>query len=400
LNVIIDDYSNILNVTDALVYLKLAFFYEDFATKDWPDASEHSQRCYEYYLDKVDPGDTGVLTRLGNLLVREHKYEAAIEVYSRILSYDSSLENVWFNKAHAQISAGDTAGAAESLRKTLELDPTITAARHMLKALSDDEAVAVSKPDDEYVKDLFDQYATVYDTHVKKLLYSATRVIRQELAKVYRNKYGIFDGRYVSPSALEEPSVDTGAGSALSAAPAGACLDREGELMDTPVEFKEAATPVGSSCSTYTSFMNGSLDILDIGCGTGLAGAWLKDYARTLVGVDLSEEMVKVAAKKQLYQELHVQPLNEYLKAADKTFDLVVAADVLSYVGDLTETFQQVAKVLRPGGHFAFTVETAPADLYLSERGYRLMRNGCFGYSKKYIDDIVAGLEPKFIIPL
>ena len=37
--------------------------------------------------------------------------------------------------------------------------------------------------------------------------------------------------------------------------------------------------------------MNASLDILDIGCGTGLAGAWLKDYARSLVGVDLSEQV-------------------------------------------------------------------------------------------------------------
>jgi predicted TPR repeat methyltransferase len=382
---------------DALVYLKLAFFYEDFATKDWPDAAEHSQRCYEYYLDKVDPGDTGVLTRLGNLMVREHKYEKAIEVYSRILSLDSSLENVWFNKAHAQISAGDTAGAAESLKRTLELDPTITAARHMLKALTDDEAAAVSKPDDAYVKDLFDSYATVYDSHVKKLLYSATRVIRQELAKVYRNKFGIFDGRYVDAASLQDPS----AGEAAPApSTAGACLEREGHLMDDPVDFKEADAPVHSGCSTYTSFMNGSLDILDIGCGTGIAGAWMKDYARTLVGVDLSDEMVKVAAKKQLYQELHVQPLNDYLAVCNKTFDLVVAADVLSYVGDLSTTFNQVAKVLRPGGHFAFTAETAPSDSYLSERGYRLMRNGCFGYSKKYIDDLVASLEPKFSIPL
>lgn len=31
-------------ILDALVYLKLAFFYEDFATKDWIDAAEHSQR--------------------------------------------------------------------------------------------------------------------------------------------------------------------------------------------------------------------------------------------------------------------------------------------------------------------------------------------------------------------
>lgn len=52
-----------------------------------------------------------------------------------------------------------------------------------------------------------------------------------------------------------------------------------------PNSFLPAEKPVGSSCSSYSSFMNHSLDILDIGCGTGLVGAWLKDYAKTLVGV-------------------------------------------------------------------------------------------------------------------
>jgi hypothetical protein len=52
--------------------------------------------------------------------------------------------------------------------------------------------------------------------------------------------------------------------------------------------YIEASKPVGAGCSSYSSFMNNTLDILDIGCGTGLAGAWLKDYAKTLVGKSLS----------------------------------------------------------------------------------------------------------------
>ena len=127
----------------------------------------------------MDPGDTAVLTRLGNLLVREHRPERAVDVYARVLEMDPGLENVWFNKAHAQIATGDVAGAAESLRKTLELDPTVVAARQMLRALSEEEATTASASEDGYVRDLFDTYALVYDAHVKKLLYSATRVIRQ-----------------------------------------------------------------------------------------------------------------------------------------------------------------------------------------------------------------------------
>jgi hypothetical protein len=84
--------------------LKLAFFYEDFANKDWIDAELHSQRCYQYYLDTVDPEDVAVLTRLGNLLVREHLSEQAVGVYDRILKLDDKIYSVWFNKAHAQVA--------------------------------------------------------------------------------------------------------------------------------------------------------------------------------------------------------------------------------------------------------------------------------------------------------
>ena len=41
----------------------------------------------------------------------------------------------------------------------------------------------------------------------------------------------------------------------------------------------------------------------------------------------------------------------------DSTFDIVVAADVLSYIGELAPTIAQAAAVLRPGGHLVFTVE-------------------------------------------
>ena len=287
-----------LDEADALVYLKLAFFYEDFASKDWIDAAEHSQKCYEYYLDKVDPGDTAILTRLGNLLVREHKPDQAVSVFTRALDLDPGLENVWFNQAHAQMTIGDFPGASISLRKTLEIDPSIIAARHMLKALSEEEATSASASEEDYVKDLFDTYAQVYDTHVKKLLYSATRVIRQELATIYRSKHGLYDNQQApsfSLTPLERAEIMKKEGeeeqrrkdlemielTKQASEQASQQASKDGTKRDTKEgykamsevdQFKEALAPVGSSCSTYSSFMNSSLDILDIGCGTGLAG--------------------------------------------------------------------------------------------------------------------------------
>eukprot|EP01031_Cornospumella_fuschlensis_P042856 gene42856-52366_t len=56
---------------DAIVYLKLAMFYEDFARKDWVDAETLAEKCYRYYLEKVDAEDADVVLRLANLLLRE-----------------------------------------------------------------------------------------------------------------------------------------------------------------------------------------------------------------------------------------------------------------------------------------------------------------------------------------
>ena len=186
---------------------------------------------------------------------------------------------------------------------------------------------------------------------MKKLLYAATRVIRQELATVYRAQFGIFDGRYASDGSiagldapelgevLDEPQFD---GVVRPVSDKAFAAGTRTQKMSDVTPFKEAQGPVGAGCSTYSSFMNKTLDILDVGCGTGGAGAWLKDYARSLVGVDVSDNMVELARKKMLYQELHVQPLNTYLETCTQTFDLVVAADVFSYVGKLEETFKQV----------------------------------------------------------
>ena len=324
-------------------------------------------------------------------------------MFSRALVLDESLNNVWFNKAHAQLRMSDIAGATESLTQTLRLDPTNTAAKHMLKALSKDESLSLTSTEDAYVRDLFDSYATVYDSHVKKLLYSANRVIRQEMAKVYRAKYG-FEGERKA-AGLTSGGLGVESGSKVGETAGVVGVEGKGKVGYKPMgevsEFKEAkeGAPVGSSCSTYSSFMNNTLDILDLGCGTGLAGAWLKDYAKTLVGVDLSEEMVKIARKKGLYQDLQVQNLNTYLDSCDKVFDLTVAADVLSYLGDLSVTFARVAKVVKPGGHFVFTVETASSDVILPEKGYKLLPSGTFAYKKNYIDDLIAQM-PAFSITL
>lgn len=101
---------------------------------------------------------------------------------------------------------------------------------------------------------------------------------------------------------------------------------------------------------------------LDLGCGTGLCGPQLRPLAQVLTGVDLSPAMLDAARQRGVYDHLALADLTEHLLATDVRHDLVVAADVFIYVGDLAPVFSGVRRVLQPGGVFAFSVETAASD--------------------------------------
>lgn len=103
----------------------------------------------------------------------------------------------------------------------------------------------------------------------------------------------------------------------------------------------------------------GDLDVLDLGCGTGLSGESFRPFARALIGVDLSPRMAEKARARGLYARVDVGDMTAAMNTAD-VFHLIVAVDALGYVGDLAPIFRAAQGALRPGGRFAATVETNP----------------------------------------
>jgi predicted TPR repeat methyltransferase len=110
--------------------------------------------------------------------------------------------------------------------------------------------------------------------------------------------------------------------------------------------------------------------MLDLGCGTGLAGAAFRPLASHITGVDLAPAMIAQARAKQIYDRLETDGLLAFLGAeGERSHDLVVAADVFVYIFDLAPVVAAVARVLRHGGVLAFTVETyAGAGVELGEK--------------------------------
>ena len=100
------------------------------------------------------------------------------------------------------------------------------------------------------------------------------------------------------------------------------------------------------------------LDVLDLGCGTGLSGERWRARAASLVGVDLSDEMIIRARARGVYDRLETAEITRWLTGnSTDRFDLVIACDALIYFGDLAQVIEPAAGRVAPGGLLAFTVE-------------------------------------------
>lgn len=128
----------------------------------------------------------------------------------------------------------------------------------------------------------------------------------------------------------------------------------------------------------------GKADICDVGCGTGLVGLELKGIARTLTGVDLSRKMATQTRARGIYDRVAVSEITKFLRASKARYDIVTAADVLIYFGDITALFKAAARALRPGGLFAFTVE--------SRRGgtYHLTKTGRYAHNPAWLGKVAT----------
>jgi predicted TPR repeat methyltransferase len=103
--------------------------------------------------------------------------------------------------------------------------------------------------------------------------------------------------------------------------------------------------------------------VLDLGCGTGLAGVAFAPLVDQLIGVDLSPAMIEEARKTGRYSAFHVGDAIEFLAGENAaSANLVIAADALPYCFNLAPLLREVARVLNEGGLFAFTVEAHEGD--------------------------------------
>lgn len=131
------------------------------------------------------------------------------------------------------------------------------------------------------------------------------------------------------------------------------------------------------------------LDILDLGCGTGLAGVAFANWASRIDGIDLSPAMIEKARGRGVYADLAVADLESYLESDGRLYDLVLAADTLVYLGELARVFAGVRHRLKPDGFFLFTTEKKEGE------GFELGPKRRWRHSESYLraTAAAAGLD-------
>ncbi len=282
--------------------------------------------------------DTGPLFVTSGDLIADRRYKAAIELASRgdfpaaadilaqTIELTPNFATAWFALGAIRDRLGDRAGAITAFERTRDADPEDYHGARLQLARLE-AGEATPAMTETYVRRLFDQYAGRYDTALTEHLH------------------------YRGPALLRD------------------AVDAAMRAAKRPMHFRA---------------------MLDLGCGTGLAGAAFRPFVDRLVGVDLSPAMIAQAESKTLYDRLATADLARFLaaeSAAAEKYDLAIAADVFVYVNDLAPILGAVVPILSPDGILAFTVETHPGD------GVKLLPTLRFAYGAEYLRATIVAAD-------
>ncbi|MCK5933918.1 MAG: methyltransferase domain-containing protein [Fulvimarina manganoxydans] len=143
--------------------------------------------------------------------------------------------------------------------------------------------------------------------------------------------------------------------------------------------------------------------VLDLGCGTGLSGEILRERSGHMTGVDLSEAMVGICYEKEVYDRLFVAEAVAFLKsgAPGEAFDLIVATDVLPYLGDLAPFFGKAAARFSSKGLLAVSTETMD-EASLAGRPFAVGKAQRFHHGEAYMREALsaAGFDIELFQPI
>jgi predicted TPR repeat methyltransferase len=271
----------------------------------------------------LQPDDPDILFNLANCCRESGDREEAAVYYARLLELEPENVSALNNFAYLCHLRHDYARAEQLYLRLLALQPDHPGTRHMLAALT---GKFTGTPENAYVRDLFDQYSDSFEQSlVEKLGYRVPELLSELVFRIF------------------------------------------------PVQ-RTRRRKIYKHC-------------LDLGCGTGLAGKFFRCVCTQLTGVDLSEKMIAHAADKNIYDRLVADDVVHFLcedkQHQDKQqYDLLLAADLLTYLADLEPLLRAAFQRAAAGGIFVFSTEHG------EKHQWQVRQTGRFAHRPDYVVEV------------
>lgn len=370
---------------------------------------------------KINPQNVSALVVWGNICYCAQNYPKALHYYQRALEQQRDFYTANFNTAGIYFEMKDYPTAYFYARRTVQLYPQSQEAAALLANVcleldKNEEAVEIlarlyaENPRDYWVCNSISQ---AYQ-RCKKYDESLEMGWRAIVLSKGENAQHINFGYLLYETAIETPVPDVKkyARKWLEKYPDNPVVRHMGnaivnaenvsqinslfvrEIFDAFADdFEEVLRGLDYSVPSLMSKEMDSLvanlhlkkmKILDAGCGTGLCGHYLKKYAkfRGLDGVDISPKMLDVARAKKVYAHLYNEDIKQFLSSCSGMYDLINAADVFTYFGELNSLFILLYEALRKNGRVLFSV----SENFENGKDWFLHASGRFLHSRKYIE--------------
>lgn len=328
-------------------------------------------------------------TQRGIALLGLSEYEESLICFEQVLASQANNAEAWSHRANSLQMLGHFAEALDSCDRALALRPDFAEAAsnrgQLLYRMSEFETSAQAYREALVMR-------PKHPANHSGLGDALAALGQLEAAGLaYRNalEYG------ANPASIEYALAALGLADAPVASPRDYVrdlFDRYAQTFDEHLlQGLEYRTPQLLLSPMIEKVADKSVDVLDLGCGTGLCAPLLSRCASSLLGVDLSPAMLERAQQQALYDSLHCADLLEFLSAAELEFDWVIAADVLVYLGALDALFQLVKLRLRDGGRFALSIEDLDAGQVTSGgKDFQLQATRRYAHSINYVNRLAS----------
>ncbi|HHH44108.1 MAG TPA: tetratricopeptide repeat protein [Gammaproteobacteria bacterium] len=316
---------------------------------------EYQAGRYEQAIDLMSraetriPGDAGLHTNLGTVLQASGRLDEAVSRYMKAIAISPGFALAYNNLGNALRLQGKQEQAVSAFRQALDIDPDY-ADGYVNLAIAYQSTGETDKAIQCYEKAVALDPQHGPATHMLAALRGehTTAAPPGHVAHLFDEYAARFDHHLVETLGYSMPGL----------------LRSEIDQL----EGKDA------------HFQN----VIDLGCGTGLAGVAFRPLATRLTGVDLSPGMIVKSRERGVYDILHTGDIISTLLEQQEHYDLFICADVFPYIGDVGPLFSALHSRANEHALFAFSTESHTGSDYI------LRPTGRYAHSGNYLRNAAA----------